>query len=262
MSKKQAGNINIPTQGNKLLKQVLDAVNGNDEVKALWKVINVNAMDRLGMSDHGNVHFQIVANIALRFTRILHKNKVKMSLERDYNLSYQYAEAVIFLASLFHDLGMTVDREGHEGYSLFLANNILRETLSFMDTEEQVIVTSEVLHAIISHRSGGKPQTIEAGIVRVADALDMSEGRTRVPYEKGLIDIYNISATAIDKVEIGEGTKKPIRVKIIMNNSSGVFQVDELLKKKVKGSGIEKYLEIKAVIPGKSEKKLVKELVV
>lgn len=254
--------INIPTKGNKLLKKVLGAINENEEVKALWDVVNVNAMERRGMSDHGHVHFQIVANIALRFARILHKNKVRMNVEADFELSYEHAELVIFLASLFHDLGMTIERESHEGYSLFIANNLLRETLSFMNTREQVIITSEVLHAIISHRSDGRPKTIEAGIVRVADALDMSEGRTRIPYEKGLIDIHNISATAIDDVNIKEGGKRPILINIEMNNSAGVFQVDELLKKKLTGSGIEKYVEIKANISGDKEKKLVREITV
>jgi metal-dependent HD superfamily phosphatase/phosphodiesterase len=153
---------------------------------------------------------------------------------------------------------MTIERKDHEGYSLFIANNILKEILSFMDTQERVIVTSETLHAIISHRSDGKPLTVEAGIVRVADALDISEGRSRVSYEKGIIDIYNISATAIDSVEIKEGDEELINILITMNNSSGIFQVDELLKKKLKGSGIEKYVKIKAVVKG-DEKSLVKE---
>ena len=183
-----------------------------------------------------------------------------MNIESDYGLSYDHSEVVIFLASLFHDLGMTIDRDGHEEYSLIIANNLLRESLTFLPNEEQVIVTSEVLHAIISHRSGGKPLTTEAGIVRVADALDMSEGRTRIPYEAGLTDIFSISATAIDNIKILKGGEKPLRVKILMNNSSGVFQVDELLKKKVKGSGLEKYIEVKAVVRNK-EKKLVKEII-
>jgi uncharacterized protein len=73
--------IHVPASGNKLLTKCLKAVNENKEIYALWKVINVNAIDRLGMSDHGPVHFQIVSNIALRLTRILHKNKVAMSIE-------------------------------------------------------------------------------------------------------------------------------------------------------------------------------------
>lgn len=80
---------------------------------------------------------------------------------------------------------MSISREGHEEFSLFLANNILHKILDFLPIEERTIVTSETLHAIIAHQSEGKPHTFEAGIVRVADALDMSEGRSRIPYQAG-----------------------------------------------------------------------------
>jgi metal-dependent HD superfamily phosphatase/phosphodiesterase len=261
-SKKENIKIHVPINGDKLLEKALKKINDNEEIISLWNVINVNAIDRLGMSDHGPVHFQIVANIALRLTRILNKNKVKMSVVNDFGLSYDHAELIVLLASLFHDLGMSINREGHEEFSLFLANNLLRESLSFLPIEERTIVTSEVLHAIISHRKGGSPKTLEAGIVRVADALDMSEGRTRIPYEAGLTDIYSISATAIDKIKIREGKEKFIQIQVLMNNSAGIFQVDELLKSKLKGSGIEKYVEIKAYIKRETEKKLVKEIII
>lgn len=261
-SKKENINIHVPLNGNKLLEKALDKVNGNEEIKSLWNVINVNAIKRLGMSDHGPVHFQIVANIALRLIRILNKNKVKMSIVDDFGLNNDHAELVVLLASLFHDLGMSINRDGHEEFSLFLANNLLHEILDFLGPEEKTIVTSEVLHAIISHRKGGSPKTLEAGIVRVADALDMSEGRSRIPYESGLTDIYSISATAIDKIQIREGKDKFIQIQITMNNSAGIFQVDELLKSKFKGSGIEKYVEIKAYIKGETEKKLIKEIII
>jgi hypothetical protein len=211
------------------------------------------------MSDHGPVHVQIVANIALRLTRILLKRGIEMSITRYFELSEKYAELVVLLASLFHDLGMSINREGHEEFSLFLANNILHHLLDFLPVEEKTIVTSEVLHAIIAHRSGGKPNTVEAGIVRVADALDMSEGRSRIPYQTGNVDIFSVSAAAIDSVEISEGEEKPIQINILMNNSAGLFQVDELLKKKLIGSGIEKHVKIRALIERRREKKLLKE---
>ncbi|HLD11808.1 MAG TPA: HD domain-containing protein [Patescibacteria group bacterium] len=251
--------IHIPTAENALLEKIVELINTNEEVQTLWKVMNVNAIDRLGMTDHGPVHFQIVSNIALRLCRILKSNKVEMSITKNFGLSSDYAEVVIFLASLFHDFGMSIERDGHEEFSLILSNTILRETLAFMPTSERVIVTSEVLHAIISHRSGGNPLTIEAGIVRVADALDMSKGRSRIPYEAGKVDIHSVSAAAIENIEIEEGVKKPIQITISMNNSAGVFQVDELLKKKLKGSGIEQYVEVKAVLLRETEKSLVKE---
>ncbi len=254
--------IHVPLNGNKLLERCVKAVNKNEEIYALWKVINVNAIERLGMSDHGIVHVQIVANIALRLARILAKNKVEMSVTKDFGLSHNHAELIIFLASILHDTGMSISREDHETYSLFLSNMLLKEILNFLPLEEKTIVISEILHAIISHRKGGKPETFEAGIVRVADALDMSEGRSRIPYEAGNIGIHSISAAAINKVEIEEGEDVPIQIHIQMNNSSGIFQVDELLKSKLKGSGIEKYVAVRAYIREDKEKKLIKEFII
>ena len=61
--------ISVPSDKNPLMKEALARINSNEEIITLWKVINVNAIDRLNMSDHGIVHFQIVANIALRISR-------------------------------------------------------------------------------------------------------------------------------------------------------------------------------------------------
>lgn len=251
--------IHVPVRGNDLLQRALANINRSEEIKTLWRVINVNAIDRLGMSDHGPVHFQIVANIALKLTRLLLKNGVAMSISTNYGLSDKYAELVVLLASVLHDLGMSISREGHEEFSLFLANQHLREILAFLPVEDRTIVTSETLHAIIAHRSGGTPYTVEAGIVRVADALDMSEGRTRIPYEAGNVDIYSLSAAAVDSVEIEEGEGKPIQINVLMNNSAGLFQVDELLKRKLLGSGIERYVKVKALIDSPVEKRLITE---
>jgi metal-dependent HD superfamily phosphatase/phosphodiesterase len=251
--------IRVPATHNSLLEKTQELINEDVEIKTLWRVNNINAIDRLGMTDHGAVHFQIVANIALRLARILDKNQVTMSITRNYDLSMDYAELVIFLASLFHDLGMSISREGHEEYSLILANSILHRILDFLPVEEKTIVISETLHAIIAHRSGGVPYTIEAGIVRVADALDMSEGRSRIPYQAGKMDIHSVSAASIDKVEILEGTERPIQILIWMNNNAGIFQVDELLRRKLLGSGIEKYVTVSAYLVEGEEKHLIKE---
>jgi len=251
--------IHVPDNGNILLEKAVKNINSNQELLTLWKVINVNAVDRLGMTDHGPVHFQIVANISVKFVRMLVANKIKMSVTQNYQLSEQYAELIVFLTSVLHDLGMTISRKDHESYSLFLANNLLHQIIDFLPIDEKTIVISEVLHAIISHRSDGRPLTLEAGIVRVADALDMSKGRSRIVYELEKLDIYSVSAAAIDKVDIEEGSKKPIQLNILMNNSAGIFQLDELLKKKIIGSGIEKYIDVHAYINQKTEKGLLKE---
>lgn len=251
--------IHVPARKNSLVEQALAVINDDVEIKTLWRVMNVNAIDRLGMTDHGPVHFQIVANIALKLARSLIKHGVEMTIAVNYGLSNDYAELVILLGSLFHDLGMSISREGHEEFSLFLANGILHRILDFLNVEERTIVISETLHTIIAHRAGGIPYTIEAGIVRVADALDMSEGRSRIPYQAGKIDIHSISATAIDKVEILEGEEKPVQLNILMNNIAGIFQVDELLRRKLLGSGIEKYVTVSAYLVEGPEMRLIKQ---
>ena len=115
------------------------------------------------------------------------------------------------------------------------------------------MIVSEVLQAIISHRADGKPLTVEAGIVRVADALDMAKGRSRIPFERGRVSMHSLSAAAIEDVEITDGDDRPIQIEILMNNSSGIFQVDGLLKAKLRGSGLEPYVEVVAHIDTETE---------
>ena len=259
MTQNQPKPFRVPAEKNELLQQALTRINHNEEIQALWQVINVNAMSRLGMSDHGPVHFQIVANIALKLLRTLKRENIVPSVVKDFELTQNHAELIIVLASMMHDLGMSINRDGHEEFSLFITNDLLREILEFLPVRERTIVISETLHAIINHRSGGRPLTLEAGIVRVADALDMTEGRTRIPFEAGKIDIYSLSAFAIDRVEIHTGKEKPLLIEVYMNNSAGIFQIDELLKPKLKDSGIEQYIEVIAYIEAESEKKLITE---
>jgi metal-dependent HD superfamily phosphatase/phosphodiesterase len=194
----------------------------------------------------------------LKLLRLLVDHAVPPSIVPDYGLTVEDAEVVVALASLTHDLGMSIHRIDHEQYSLFLARPKIVELLEGLyDVRTRTIIASEVLHAIISHRSDGRPLTLEAGVVRVADSLDMAEGRSRIPFQAGKVDIHSLSAAAIEKVSIKAGEDKPIRIVVRMNNSAGIFQLDELVKEKLKGSGLEAYVEVKAAIEGEAEKKLI-----
>jgi hypothetical protein len=173
-------------------------------------------------------------------------------------MSRDDAEIVVTLAALLHCVGMAVHREGHEDFSLFLAEPKIRELLDGLYEEpELTVIASEVLQAITSHRDYGKPLALEAGLVRVADALDMAKGRSRVPFQRGRVSIHSLSAAAIEDVVITDGETKPIGIEIVMNNSSGIYQVDGLLKSKLTGSGLEPYVEVVAHIDTESEKSLV-----
>jgi len=251
--------VHVPTRHNTRLRQVLEAVQEDEELYALWYCQNVNAVTRLGMSDHGPVHIQIIANLALRILRILVGRGIKPSIVRDHGMTADDAEVVVVLASLFHDVGMSIHRAGHEEYSLIIADRKLPVllTAAYPDAAERGVVQSEILHTIIAHRKEGKPFTLEAGVVRVADALDMAKGRSRIPFEQGTINIHSVSAMAVESVEVEEGDEKPVRVRITLRNSAGIFQLDSLLKEKLHGSGLEAYLEVQASIHGESEVSLV-----
>jgi metal-dependent HD superfamily phosphatase/phosphodiesterase len=251
--------LRLPTRHNPKLQQVVERINAHTELQTLWRVCNVNAVDRLRMTDHGPVHVRIIANIGLRLLRMLIEHGVQPSVVRDYGLQNQDAEVVVVLASLLHDVGISIHREDHERFSLFLAAPLIKELLAgIYENPVATVLRSEILHAIIAHRSGGHPLTLEAGIVRVADALDMAKGRSRIPFQAGELNIHSVSAAAIDDLHIERGEQKPIRLRVVMTNSAGIFQLDELLRDKLRGSGLEPYIEVEAFIEG-PEKKLIEK---
>ncbi|MGH2457724.1 MAG: HD domain-containing protein [Chloroflexota bacterium] len=253
--------IQVPARHNATLQAILERVNADDDLYAIWRCANVNAVDRLGMSDHGPVHVQIVANIGLRLFRLLIHREIVPSAVRDYRLSVEDSEIIVVLACLLHDVGMSIHRDDHERYSLAIAEDKLRELLGdFYPPATRRVMISEILHAIIAHRADGHPLTVEAGIVRVADALDMAKGRSRIPFQAGKVNIHSVSAAAVDRVRIGPGDALPIRIAIELNNSAGIFQLDGLLKEKLHGSGLEPYVEVLATTEGEAEKRLITEV--
>jgi len=250
--------INVPARANRKLRTLLERVNADNQLKGWWHVSNVNAVARMEINDHSWVHIQIVANIALKLLRQLTKHGVEPSLVRDYGLERDDAEVVVLLGALLHCVGMSIHRDGHEDFSLFLAEPKIRELLDgIYDEPNLTVIASEVLHEITSHRDYGKPLTLEAGIIRVADALDMAKGRSRIPFERGRVSIHSLSAAAIEDVTITDGETRPIKIEILMNNSSGIYQVDGLLKAKLQGSGLEPYVEVLAHIDTETERRLV-----
>jgi hypothetical protein len=253
----EAARVHAPARGNRRLQKLLDAVDADLQVKAWWHAAGVNA-ERLHMSDHSWVHIQIVLNIALRLSRLLVARGVTPSIVADHGLEVRDAEVVIAAAAMLHCVGMSIHRKDHEAYSLFLTADKLGGLLEgIYDEPTRSIVVAETMHAIISHRSKGDPFTVEGAIVRVADALDMARGRSRVPFEAGHTNIHSLSAYAIEKVSIMAGEDKAVRVEIEMSNSAGIFQVDEGLGTKLRGTPLEEHIEVVARIEAEHEQRLV-----
>ena len=247
----------IPLRNNKKLQVLVNRINADQELLQIWKCANVNAVDRSGISDHGEVHIRIVANAALRIVRLLVKGGIEPSVVTHHGLTSEDAELIVVLAACLHDTGISVHRDHHERYSLFIAFRKARELLEgIYDEPDLTTIVSETLHAVIAHDADEKCLTIEAGVMKIADATDMTEGRSRIPFEAGKVNIHSVSAQAVADVSIKKGGKKPVCIEIKLTNSAGIFQIDELLRNKLRYSPLKQFVEITAKIEGEMERRL------
>lgn len=247
----------VPLRGNKKLKDLMTRINADQELFQLWTCANVNAVERSGISDHGEVHIRIVANAALRIVRLLIKGGVEPSVVTHHGLTIDDAELIVVLAACLHDTGISVHRDHHERYSLFIAFRKARELLEgIYDEPNLTTIVSETLHAVVAHDAKEKCLTIEAGVLKIADATDMTQGRSRIPFEAGKVNIHSVSAQAVDDIKIKKGESKPVCIEIKLNNSAGIFQIDELLKNKLSYSPLKSFVEVIAKIEGEMEPRL------
>ena len=151
----------IPLRNNKVLRGLVNRINADRELFQIWKCANVNAVDRSGISDHGEVHIRIVANAALRIIRLLVKGGVEPSVVTHHGLTIEDAELIVVLAACLHDTGISVHRDHHERYSLFIAFSKARELLEgIYDEPNLTTMVSETLHAIVAHDAEEKCLTI------------------------------------------------------------------------------------------------------
>ncbi|WP_247000011.1 HD domain-containing protein [Halosolutus gelatinilyticus] len=243
------------------LNRVLEFVDTDEEIQTYLEAQNVNAVDRMRYNDHGVKHIEIVRNRALCLYELLKAGDVDFNGARQQGLDEEDESVIIALAAALHDIGHVVHRDEHVYYSIPLAADVLDRILpEFYDLAEQVRVKAEVLHAILCHHKAETPLTTEAGVIRVADALDMERGRSRIPYEYGGRGINTLSSQAISSVSLQEGDSRPVMVEIAMTNAAGVYQVDNLLKAKLRGSGLEDEIRIVAVNTNENHDQLVERI--
>ncbi|WP_254534899.1 HD domain-containing protein [Halomarina litorea] len=243
------------------LNEVLAFIDEDEEIQAYLDAQNVNPVDRKGYNDHGRKHIGIVRNRALCLYDLLKTGGVEFNGARQQGLDEADEAVIIALAATLHDIGHVVHRDDHSYYSIPLSADILDRVLpNFYDVGDVVRMKGEVLHAILCHHTEEKPLTLEAGVLRVADGLDMERGRSRMPYERGGRGINTLSSQAIRQVSLREGDTTAVLVEIEMTDAAGVYQVDELLNAKLEGSLIEDDIRIVAINIHEGDDQLVERI--
>jgi hypothetical protein len=226
-------------------RRLWDALMDDPEAQANWDMADYMSVVKLGHNDHGQTH----AIIAIRIFDLL----VQAGLEPDVVASsagdLDDACMTVAVATLLHDIGNQVHRKYHEMMGLGLARDIVDRLMPevYPDVERRVQLRAFILHAILSHDFDPPPLTFEAGVVAVADGTDVTKGRGRKAFDLGKVDIHSVSALAIDEVRIGPGAQHPVEITVIMNNSAGIFQIEDTLTRKVVKGPLAKWITVTAL---------------
>ena len=245
--------------------RVWDRLRDDSFMTAQWDMADYIAVTKMGYNAHGDIHAKVVTANALKMLDLLLEAGVQPDLVRATQETSESgdlvesgdlddAHLVVLAAGLLHDIGNQVNRSDHNLHSELLAIPILDKVLPpiYPDARKRGIIRGFILHCIYTHMENIPSHTLEASLVKVADGTDMTKGRGRTPYEMGNVNIHCVSAMSIGEVEIAKGREKPIGIRINMTNSAGVFQVEEILYKKLVAGVAGKYIEIAAqTIPDK-----------
>jgi len=236
-----------------------DQLRNDPFMSAQWDMSDYIAVTKMGYNAHGDIHAKVVTANALKMIDLLLEAGVQPDIvEASQETSesgnpvesgdLDDAHLIILLSGLLHDIGNQVNRSNHNLHSEILAIPILDKVLTpiYPDERKRGMVRGFILHCIYTHMEDIPSYTIEASLVKVADGTDMTKGRGRMPYEMGNVNIHCVSAMSIGEVEIAKGREKPIGLTINMTNSAGVFQVEEILFKKLVAGVAGKYVEITA----------------
>ncbi len=233
--------------------KVAELLLADEEIHAMQEYGNVVSIRRLGYNDHGPVHMRKVARNAITMLRLLRSAGIKTSLEQEGAGTYEDSLCAVLLAAFLHDLGMTVGRQDHELHSAYLALPHMDRILLEADPDRlaiRVAVRALAIEGVVGHMASRMVHSVEAGVVLVADGCDMERGRARIPLflnaDPRVGDIHKYSANSIEKVRIGAGEVKPIRIDVRMSSEVGFFQVEEVLLTKVNQSSIKPHIELHA----------------
>ena len=233
----------VPARHNPRLQALVDALKADEELRTLWRCANTNAVDRLGQGDSGEVHARIVANAGLKLLRLLREAGVAPGVTEHHRLPPDEAEVVVVLAAALHGLGLAAGVET----DLALASLKGRELLAGLyPVRERTILLAETLHAMAALPAAARCLTLEASVLKLADVLDMTKGRVRLPPAAPPTAARPEPALWVDEVLIQKHRYPPVRVLIALSRPEGAAQVTTLLRSQVQHALLAGRVEIAA----------------
>src|SRR5574341_1090066 len=232
-----------------------DLLTTDPETRANWDMADYLSVSKMAYNDHGETHARIVAANGVRIFDLLNVARLVPDVVRSGAGDEDDACAVIVAACLLHDIGNQVNRHGHELMGALLALPILDRLMPavYDDIERRIELRSFILHAIHSHDLAPPPLTLEAALVALADGTDVTKGRGRGAFELGKVDIHSVSALAIDEVRISQGETRPVEITVTMNNSAGIFQIEDTLTRRLRHSPLAPHVVVVACTRPDSE---------
>jgi metal-dependent HD superfamily phosphatase/phosphodiesterase len=229
-------------------KRVYESIMSDPRIMAHWELANYIAVVKLGFNDHGPIHAQVVAAAAMQMMQLLHQRGIEFDVVQSGAGELDDAHAVVLAGILLHDIGNQIHRTNHEAFGFALAQPILERHFApiYPDLDQLQTMIGFTLSTIACHDCNPPPLTMEGAVVAVADATDMTKGRGRVAFDLGKIDIHSVSALAIEAVSIRSGAATPIEIIVSLSNSAGIFQVEEILARKLIVTPLKDYVTIRA----------------
>jgi metal-dependent HD superfamily phosphatase/phosphodiesterase len=239
-------------------QRVWNELRNDSFLSSQWDMADYIAVTKMEYNAHGKIHAKIVTASALKMLDLLLEAGVQPDIVKTTEETesgdlvesgdLDDAHLIILLSGLLHDIGNQVNRADHNLHSEILAIPILDRILSqiYVDERKRGIVRGFILHCIYTHMEYTTSYTLEASLLKVADGTDMTKGRGRMPFDMGNVNINCVSSMSIVEVQIEKGAEKPIGIKINMTNSAGVYQVEEVLYKKLVSGIASRYIEITA----------------
>ncbi|HLC59377.1 MAG TPA: phosphohydrolase [archaeon] len=249
---------------NKLDEDVVSEIKGFPKCKKLWDIMekdpelsdtleqaNKISIGRMGYNDHGRIHAKVTLLNSLKIYGILEKNGTKGNVIIDEIGDSEDVRIALMIGAYLHDTGMSISRKSHDILGVIVSKDMMTRFLQavYKDNLEKIVrIRAIVMECVLCHLGSYTSTSIESKIIATADGTDMTKGRARVPYKISKPDIHKFSALSIERVEIIKGQKKPVRIVVEMNDTTGIFQIEIQLMQKIRDVGFTDFIEIEAKI--------------